>query len=227
MKKVCSILLIAFLSLSVCLNVAAQEGSVKITENEHDMSLGVQKGLSMMIPEADEKTVIKAWEKLMKDNRFDKKSKITTSKNETVALNMMINGIPVDVYSQVFYQNDGVKFTSFFDMGELGFINKETMPDNYNKVEQFLQNFAYMTSKQVIKQQLDAEVKTLKSLEGEQRKLEKENKRFHKEIDEAKKRILSAEKGIEDNLKEQGLKTEELKLQEKRVKSVESKLTGF
>lgn len=227
MKNVISIFLSSLLFLSICFSVNAQDNITQITEKEHDMALGVQNGLSMFIPEADEKTVIKAWEKLMKENRFDKKSKISTEKNETVALNMMIYGIPVDVYSQVFYQNDGVKFTSFFDMGELGFINSADMPENYSKIEQFLRNFAFMTSKEVVKQQLNEEVKVLKKIEGEQRKLEKENKRLHKEIEEAKKRIAEAEELIEKNLRDQDLKTEELKLQEGRIKEVEGKLKNL
>lgn len=227
MKKLSSILFSLLFILSIHFTSTAQVSGVPISEKEHDMVLGVQNGLTMMIPEADEKTVVKAWEKLMKENRFDKKSKITVSKNETVALNMMIYGVPTDVYSQVFFQNDGVIFTAFFDMGELGFVNSADMPENYSKMEQFLQNFAQMTSKEVVKQRLNEEVKILKVIEGEQRKLEKDNKRLHKEIEEAKKQIAEAEKAIERNLIEQDLKTEELKIQEGKIQEVEGKLKGL
>ncbi len=226
MKNLVSILSTMLLLCTISFNSIAQNQFV-VTENEYDMALGVQNGLTIEIPEADEKTVIKAWEKLMKDNKFDKKSKVTTSKNETAALNMIIYGVPTDVYSQVFYQNDGIKLTAYFDMGELGFVNSQTMPDNYNKMVQFLQNFAYDTSKEVVKDELNEEVKLLKKIEGEQRKLEKENKRLHKAIEEAKKTIAESEKAIEKNLTEQGLKTEELKLQEKKIKGVEKKLKGI
>lgn len=201
--------------------------SFEVGEEVADMAKGIKNGLNVFIPDADEKTVIKEWEKTMKDNRFDKKSKVSTSKNETTASNIVILGNPMDIYANFYFQDGGVKVLSFYDMGDTGFVSSTDTPDKYTIMEQFLSQFAKNTMKVVIKNELNDEQKAFKKLEGEKKKLEKENTSLHKDIENYKKKIKEAEEDIVKNEQDQENKLKELQAQEAIVKFVEGKLTKF
>jgi len=195
----------------------------KIEVKEDKANLGGAKNpvLTVIIYEADESTVEKAWKSLMKD--YDAK---VTTKDEIFADNAKITDMStntVDVYATTETKNSTVIFTVAFDLGG-AFVSSSTHPDQYKVAEKLVKKFAVDISKEAVETKLEAEKKKQKELEKDLADLVKEKDKLTDAIADYNKKIAEAEKKIETNTTDQAAATKAVDAQTKVVETVQKKL---
>jgi len=215
MKK--SYLIISFFLFSFLLN--AQE--IKVTESKENIGGAKNPVLTVIIYDADESTIEKAWKSLMKG--YDAK---VSTKDGVYANNANISDISaktIDVYAMTEKQNDGIKLTVAIDLGG-AFLSSSAHPDQYKAAEKIVRNFAIDICKKAVQEKLDEAMKQQKGLESNLKDLVKKNDKLHKEIEDYKDRISDDEKDIETNQKDQGTTNNAIDSQKKVVEEIQKKL---
>lgn len=215
MKKI----ILASIVIAFSFNLNAQE--IKVKEGKEKIAEGTNNALSVIIYEADESLVEKAWKDLMKG--YNAK---VSNKSEIFADNASIPDISentVDVYAYTKKDDDGVKLIVAFDLGG-AFVSSSTHASAYKAAEKIVNNFAIDVCKKAIQKKIDAAVEVQKDLEEDMASLKKKNEKLHKDIEDYKKKISEAEEDIVDNERAQESKTKEIEDQTKVVKDVQDKL---
>jgi hypothetical protein len=215
MKKIFfAIVLLAFASHSF-----SQE--IKVKEDKENIADAKNPVLTVVIYEADDSYVEKAWKNLMKG--YDAK---VSNKSEIFADNAVITEISVntiDVYAYTKKTDEGVKLIVGFDLGG-AFISSSTHSAEYKAAEKILKQFAIDVSKKAVEDKLADEQDKQKDLEGDLSGLKKKNEKLHKDIEEYKQKITDAEEDIITNEKDQETKTKEIEDQTKAVETMQKKL---
>jgi len=106
-------------------------------ENKLQMSLGIQNGLSVTIPDADEDLIDKVWKKYTKG--YGKLARNKKAKEEFIegAVIQSINGSnSMDVY----VSTEDNSITAFFDMKN-GFLSSENYPKEFKGASEFMEEF--------------------------------------------------------------------------------------
>jgi len=193
----------------------------QVRENNLQMSLGIQNGLSITIPDADEDLIDKVWKKYTKD--FGKLARNKKAKEEYIndAVIQSINGSnAMDIY--VSSEDNGL--TAFFDLKN-GFLSSAANPKEYKGASEFMQEFSYEVQREKTRMELEDEQDKLKKLDKKMRDLLSDNKSYYKDIDEANAKIKKAEANIITNEKNQDLTRSEIANQTKAVEAVQQKLS--
>lgn len=215
MKK---IFFVVFL-FAFCHYAKAQE--IKVKEDKESIAEGKNPVLTVVIYEADESSVEKAWKSLMKD--YGAK---VSMKSEIFADNATITDISantVDVYAYTKKEDDGVKLVVAFDLGG-AFVSSSTHSTEYKAAEKIIEKFAIDVSKEAVQDKLDDEKDKQKELESDLADLKKKNEKLHKDIEEYNQKIKDAEEDIITNEKDQEAKTKEIEEQTKVVEAAQKKL---
>ncbi|MEO6190415.1 MAG: hypothetical protein ABIO44_08650 [Saprospiraceae bacterium] len=192
------------------------------SEVKRQMSLGVQSGILVDIPNVDEKFISKMWKKYCKDfgrlerNRKAEENYITDAKIISIRSDNM------DVYSRI---RDN-EITVFFDIKD-GFLNSADNPKEFDAALNFMTEFGYEVQREKVKEELEVESNKLKKSMKGLEKLKKDNNSYHKAIDEAKAKIRRAEDNIITNTKDQIKAEGEIQSQTKIVESVQNKLNNI
>ena len=210
--------------LFIFFSIILQAQKVKVQEKEVKMSQGTRNGLTVEIPEADEKDVEKTWKKKMKK---DFNAKTSNSKGEVFADDAEIKSISdntVDVYAKAEEKKGNVRFTVFFNLGGV-YLNSKDHSAHYKYVEKMLEDFAKEVAVNTLEEQLKEEEKNLKKLKNDQEKLVSDKEKLKSDIEDYKQRIKKAEEDIKENEKEQGKKKEEVAKQTKVVEEISQKLS--
>lgn len=201
---------------------SAQE--IKVKESKENIADERNPVLTVLIYEANESDVEKAWKALMKD--YNAK---VNNKSEIFADNASISDISsnlVDVYAFTKKDDEGVKLVVGFDLGG-AFVSSSTHAAEYKAAEKIVRNFAFELSKKAIEEKLDDAEDLKKQMEGELSSLKKKNEKLHSDIEDYKKKIVDAEESIVINEKDQETKTKEIEDQTKVVESVQKKLNDI
>jgi hypothetical protein len=200
----------------------AQE--IKVKEDKENIGGAKNPVLTVIIYEASESDVEKAWKSLMKD--YDAK---VSTKDGVFADNAKITEISantVDVYALTAKTDDGIKLTVAIDLGGV-FLSSSTHSAEYKAAEKIIKNFAITVSKKAVEEKLDDASDAQKKLESDLKDLEKKNTRLHNDIEGYKNKITEAEKDIEDNVKDQETTTKSIEAQKKVVEEIQKKLDGI
>ncbi len=211
----------SIVSIVLCFFGLFQNLNSQVRENNLAMSLGIQNGLSITIPDADEDLIDKVWKKYTKD--YGKLAKNKKAKEEYIekAEISSINGSnPMDIY----VSTEDNSLTAFFDLKN-GFLNSTDNPKEYKAAAEFLQEFSYEVQREKTRQELEDEQDRLKKLNKKMGDLLSDNKGYHKDIDEANAKIKKAEANIISNEKAQDLTKSEILNQTKKVEGVQQKLS--
>lgn len=199
----------------------ATSQEIKVKEDKENIADAKNPVLTVMIYEADESSVEKAWKNLMKD--YGAK---VSMKSEIFADNVVITDLSantVDVYAFTKKADEGVKLVVGFDLGG-AFVSSSTHSTEYKAAEKIIQKFAIDVSKEAVREKLDDAKDKQKELESELSDLKKKNEKLHKDIEEYKQKITEAEENIVINEKTQETKTKEIEEQTKAVETVQKKL---
>jgi len=216
--------------------------SYEVIEESKGMSLGANTGQSMYIPDASPEEVAKYWQENIQEykaNRKLGKSRIDKLRDgEIKAEQMMIPVIStglVNVYATFVESGSGVQMTTFYEEVEGGeFVSYDDNKSAYTAAERMLQSFGKHCTRQLIEEELRAEEKNLKKIEGEQQKLIRDNGQYHKSIErseitieKAQAAIEKAKVDIEQNLINQENKIAQADAQKKLIEWVKEKLGRF
>jgi cell division protein FtsB len=206
-----------FLLSFVTLNVYSQCQEVK-----QQMSLGIQSGIQVTIPEAEPKFIDKVWKKYTKE--YGKLSKNKKADEEFIegAVIQTINGKnPMNIY----ISTEKNQIVAFFDNGS-GFINSTDYPNEAKSAIEFMTEFGHEVKREIIREELEKEESILKKNQKELEKLKKDNIDLHKDIENYKLKIKKAESDLVTNGKDQERSTATIESQTKIVESVVTKLNN-
>lgn len=213
-----------FVSTFLCfLTTTMQSLSAQVEESKQSMSLGVQNGLTVSIPEAKEDIIEDVLKKYVKDcGKLKKNKKAEEHFIIAAAIPMMNSGGPIDLYVQI----ADYRATMFFDL-KTAFLNAKDHPDLYAKARDFVQEFSYETQREMTREMLEKESDKLKKLNKKLKDLISDNTGFHKDIEEAKAKIKKREEEIIQNNKDQEAAKAQIETQTKALESVQKKLQAI
>ena len=188
------------------------------------MSLGNNNGFILELPEYDQKFAAQVWKAYLK--QFKGKTKKVKRSSELFTDDATISYMSsnsVDLYSNIERSGSGSSLNIWFDLGG-AFLDSENHSEAREGVDLFLNGFQKELNVEQIKDELSAEQKELKSLEGKLSKLQSLNDRYHKEIENWKEKIAANEEKIKTNVNDQADMENAIGGQKEKVKDVEVKL---
>lgn len=216
--------------------------SYEVVEQDGNTTIGINNGMTMFIPNIDEKTAADQWSDVMSEykagRKLSKESKVHKFSNgEVKAIDMLIPAINsglIDVYTTFKTKDDGVIISTHYDLKDGTFLTQGDSPAKYEIAEGMLQNFGKNTNKATIEEELKGEQKSMKKIESEQKKLvaargnlERKIEKNLATIERMKAEIIQAEEDIIINEQDQKDKIVEKRRQEKVLEYVTSKLNKF
>lgn len=209
--------------LSLAFQYSSQAQDVR--HQESVMSLGKQSSFYIEVDGADKKLIENSFKDFIKN--YGKVNYNSKSKEYSVS-GISLPGSPsrVDVYASLVEGKNQSTVFAWFDKGS-GFVNPNDHPAETKAVKDLMTNLYLFAKKRVIEEELKEEEKKLAKLQRELEKLQDKNKGYHRDIEKAKEAIAKAEKNIEDNLKEQDNKREEIKGKEKDIEKVTMRLNNL
>ena len=217
---------ILFLSLGILISqIVLAQDQITVNEKSLQYSGGVQNAMTVIIPEADSKTVEKNWKKELSDWN----GKMTEKKGEYFFDNCQLKDFGsdyFDVYTTVMQEGLGVRINLWIDLGG-AFMNSKDHAVAYNLFSVRLKNFAVDAAKEFVQEQLDDANKTLSDLNTQQNDLVKENGNLKKQISDCEASIKQANADLVTNDKDQASKKDQIANQQKVIDSIQAKLNGI
>lgn len=201
---------------SLCINA-------QVRESKLSMSLGVQNGLSVSIPDAEEKLIDKVWKEYFKPYGKVKKNK---KAKEEFSMDAVVHTIFGSNKMDVYIQTENNSANVFFDL-KTGFLSSEAYPREFDGAKVFVQEFAYEVEREKTRELLKEEEKKLDKLKDKMEDLVKDNAKYHKDIEEAKEKIKQREADIITNNRDQLSAKSDIENQTGKVQEVQNKLNNI
>jgi len=215
MKNIYLLILVLF-----SLNIFAQN-KIKVEETNASFDNGKHNALKVVIYEAKQKDVEKAWKSLMKSYNAKVSMKKTIFADNATIKDMSEN--TVDVYATTDKTKDGdVILYVAFDLGGEIYL-ESSHGDKFKTAKKIIRKFAVETTKDALKDKIKDAEKILSSKQKEQKNLEKENENLKNDIEDYKKKIEKAKNNIKENEKQQADKKKEIEEQQSIVNKLNEK----
>ena len=210
------------LTFIACFSILSGTGLLgQVAQAKKQMSLGIQNGFSISLPDTEDKFIEKQWKKFTKDYGKTKENKKADEIFIEGAVIKTINGEnAMDIYTAI--ENNSIAV--FFD-NKNGFINSTDNPKEAKSAEEFIQEFAYEVQREKTRIELDNEKDQLKKYEKNLEKLKRDLDGYNKDIEVAKDKIKKAEMNIVQNGKDQEKAQIDINTQMKTVEMVQKKLS--
>lgn len=205
--------------IAIPLFMKAQKTVVK--EEHEKIGGGKNSALVVMIYEAEESSVLKAWKSLMKDYGGKVSSKDGVFADNATISDMSSN--TVDVYATTDKTDKGIKLAVAFDLGGI-FVSSSEKSSEYKVAEKIVKNFAIDISKKAVSEKLEKARDIQEDYESELSDLVKKKEKLEKSIEEYKSKIADAEKDIEYNKVDQEKTTKLIETQKVTVEEIQKKL---
>ncbi len=222
---------IKFILVAILFSVASitAKAQTQFTTNEvrQFMSKGEQNGIEIALNGTSAKDATKALSKWAKSM----KAKIVKEKNSPEVLidNAVIPTVSsntVDLYAVITPIDKGSKLTVYTDLGG-AFISSAAYGTQYSAMEAVMKDFAKNQALTAAGDQVKAEQKTLKTLNGDLKKLISKKKDYLKGIDKAKAQIQKYEDNIKKNDADQAAKQQQISLQQQIIETVKTKQSSL
>lgn len=222
---------IKFILVAILFSVASitAKAQTQFTTNEvrQFMSKGEQNGIEIALNGTSAKDATKALSKWAKSM----KAKIVKEKNSPEVLidNAVIPTVSsntVDLYAVITPIDKGSKLTVYTDLGG-AFISSAAYSTQYSAMEAVMKDFAKNQALTAAGDQVKAEQKTLKTLNGDLKKLISKKKDYLKGIDKAKAQIQKYEDNIKKNDADQAAKQQQISLQQQIIETVKTKQSSL
>jgi hypothetical protein len=194
---------------------------VKISEESEAFSVGSKNAIVVTIPHGKADIV----EKELRNELKDWGGKYSSAKGEYKMMQGKLKALgskPFDAYAKIIVSGDVVKVAVGIDLGG-AFLSSREHGAQYTAMCAKLKEFAIKASNECVDEELKAEQKILSTHNKQQKSLEKEKESLLTSIEDYKKRILEAEKKIEENIKLQETQKGLIETQGKKVAEVEEK----
>ncbi|MGC9332119.1 MAG: hypothetical protein ACP5DZ_09640 [Bacteroidales bacterium] len=189
MKRILTILLLCLITVS---SLMAQ--NTKVKEDKKRINGSKREVLYVVIPNAEDKDVEKAWKDIMKNYNAEK----VKGRKEIFADNAMITSVAdhaVDVYARVDKKDNLVEFYIAVDLG--GAYMGSDHPAEQRAMKTIVQNFAQQVAKEAFEKLREEKAKMVKDLEKEKKHLEKKNEQYQGKIEDNLKEIENLKKELE------------------------------
>jgi hypothetical protein len=160
---------------------------ITITDANKDMSLGNKSSFVLTIPEANSKDVNGHWIKLMKKEKGKPEANNLEIKVARVTIKD-ISVAPFNVYTSAVDVAGNVQFTAWFMEGDSSVIASDST-DEVSRIRRYLHDFGVQEYKSVAQDQLAAEQKKSKQLDGFYDGVVKDQKKADDAIANAQKQI--------------------------------------
>lgn len=182
--------------------------------------------VTVLIPDVTLKDVEKQWINQLKKAKGNPQGTAATQIVAKTCKISALNPNPIDVYSLLRLKGGSVELVTAYRIGG----ESLNTPPNLHKTEQiktYLAQFAQLFDKKKVKEELEAQNKNLKNLQGKLKSLKKDNQKAQENIEKWKKAIAEAEANIQANLKNQEATQKEIQNQQTVVSEIELQLQKF
>ena len=188
------------------------------------MSLGMQPGLEVYLPDVEDRDAEKHWAKYIKE--YGDKPKRSRKTKEYLSDDLLLADIsrnPVDVYARAYEDRGGSKLVVWFDMGS-DFLNRDSNYEQYAAAEELMLRYALYVAELQTEDSLDDAEKELKKRQDHLKRLKRKRDGYLKDIEDAKARIKKAEQNLVENKREQEQTMLSIEEQERIVNLIQRKL---
>ncbi|MEQ8907780.1 MAG: hypothetical protein RIC95_01185 [Vicingaceae bacterium] len=166
--------------------------------------------VEVTISRAEDKDILKAWKKVMKDYDGDVSIKGNTATAVEVII-PLISSDPLKVQAEVKSGPKNKKvFVAIFEDGDINQSHTET-------AKTLVENLAKEMSREATEDHHGAQAKILKSLEGNLKDLIRDKEKAEKDIEDCKETIKDAEYDLKKNEKERAKLQDKIKAQKEKV----------
>lgn len=202
------IILLALFSTS--LGFAQDFTTTSVTKN---MSLGMQPGIEIFIPNVSEDNVEDAIKEVTKPYK-GKTRKIKRSDEfyQDDATIEAISNNTIDIHQVIAKGKDGFTYTAYFNLGGR-FLDNAYSTEKYAYATEMVKKVALKASELRMSEVLKDEDKVLEKLKDDQKDIEKD--------------IEKAKEAIEDKTKEAQKKTSEIESQLKKIETLKAKNSSY
>lgn len=180
--------------------------SMAVMEAQEFMSQGTHNALVVEIEGADAKIAEKVWANFLKENYSTRVKKVKKEDDHLAqGVNIGIVGAGgggVNLYSRAEDRGRAAKFMVWMDVGN-DYLSSASYPTWYNAAENMMYEYKLEVKRELVRQEIEEEEKTLKKLQNELKRLKHAQDRYHKIIEDSYKRIQKAESDIAQNDSEQ------------------------
>ncbi|MGE5418622.1 MAG: hypothetical protein ACM3UT_00490 [Chloroflexota bacterium] len=158
------------------------QNPIVVSEDNFNFGSGDVNGYSVVIPEVDYETTLKNWIKYLESGT---RSKVVQKGENLSIFGAKVKPVsenPVNVYSMLAKNPEGVKLQSAFELER----NKYAGATEYANARKYLFDFAKEQYITVVNNQLNEEQKTLRSLENDLRALKNDQEKMQKSNESGK-----------------------------------------
>lgn len=209
-RTILSLLLVCFLITGY-----AQE-DIRVTIKQKDFAVGNAPAFVVEIPQADFKSIEKAWEKLLKS---ETKAKVETQDGEIFILNKVYDKISadsIDIFGYVREYDNVCLLSACFRLNGR-FISEDSDEELFYPAKKYIRDFAVEQYQIAVKNELNGEQKILKKLNAELARLESAKEGLIKEINAWERSILQKRDAITLNEMDQSDKVLQIQAQKEMI----------
>ncbi|MFN8283065.1 MAG: hypothetical protein U0U67_07600 [Chitinophagales bacterium] len=223
MKNYVNKLVVFAILVVASFSTAKAQTTFVVNEVRQFMSKGEQNGFEVILNGTsadDAKDALEKWAKKFKAKvESSKKNPEIFIDNATIST---VSANTVDMYAMVVPIDKGSKVTIFVDLGG-AFISSAAYGSQYSAMEAVLKKFAKDRAIDAVEDQIKAEEKVLKTLNGDLKDLVKDKADAVKDIEKAKKLIQEKEAAIQKNDADQAAKQQQISIQQQIIETVKTK----
>ena len=216
--------LLLLLIMSAATFTVFAQTDLSVTETIRPNSKGNFNSFQVTIPQTKLKDVERDWQKYLRDGS---KGKPETFNGEIImrgAVSKNVSPNPFTVYSKLLETSGGVVLTAWITEDDSVFISAELNNDKDLAAKKYVRDFAVEEYKEVVKEELKSEKKTLNNLEDELKSLINDEDKSRKKVNECDRSIQRNRTAISTNEGDQKNKIEQITAQKKTLKTYEEDL---
>jgi len=156
---------------------------IEVSSSSFRLGQDDYEGVRVWIPEAEFDKVDKMW---IKDLEKGTKSKVSEAhRGEVTIFGAYLKSIgddPVNIYSQIILRDSLVEVNACVELKRSEFITEEGYESEFNQLKEHMYDFGKEVYTEVVSDQVKAEIKVLRELEKELKKLQIEKDKMGKSI---------------------------------------------
>lgn len=193
---------------------------ITVTETQRPNSKGSFNSFQVTIPQTKLKEVERDWQKYLRDGAKGKPESVNGEIIMRGAVSKNVSPNPFTVYSKLLETTGGVILTAWITEDDSVFISAELNNDKDLAAKKYVRDFAVEEYKEVVKEELKAEKKTLNNLEDELKSFINDEDKSRKKVNEHDRSIQRNRTAISTNEGDQKNKIEQITAQKKTAEAL-------
>lgn len=196
---------------------------IEVSSSSFRLGQDDYEGVQVWVPEAEFERVEEMW---IKNLERGTKSKVSEAhQGEVTIFGAYLKSIgddPVNIYSQIIQRDSLVEVNACVELKRSEFITEELYESEFNQLKEHMHDFGKEVYVEVVSNQVKAEIKGLKELEQELKKLQNDKDKMEKSITKNQHDITIAEDAIRTHDADIGIKNEEIIRQKVSLSTTEN-----